>query len=352
MIRIAVIGCGTVTERLHLPAIASLPEMTATWIVDVALDRARTLARKYGVPQVTHDYTQVADVDAALIATPHHLHAPMGEFFLRQGVHVLCEKPLAINAEHAERLVTIARNKDLILTVGVFRRYYPVSAFFRHAIEVEWLGPIERIDVEEGDPYSWKSQSTFMMDCEKAGGGVLIDTGSHTLDRLLWWFGSPEVLLESYYDNSYSGVETDCEMRLSMPWRGRQIPVRVELSRTRTLRNTFQVFMSHGMIESPVNDPTKAWFLDQRLNSPTSKAAPVSINLSSPAESLGADIASYFKHQLSDFCAAIMTGKEPLNVGKTVVVVVRLIESCYATRQAMSEPWVHSGMVNTEGSRA
>ena len=229
--------------------------------------------------------------------------------------------------------------------MGVFRRYYPVSTFFRRVIEVNWLGSIERIDVEEGWPYQWDLQSRFILERDKAGGGVLIDTGSHTLDRLLWWFSSPEATLESYYDNSDSGVETDCEIHFSVPWQDCQIPVRVELSRTRTLRNTFQLFTSFfGTIESPVNIPDKAWFVDRRLSSPTAAAVPVQLDLSTQPEPLDARSQSYFESQLSDFCAAIRTGEAPLNAGATVIPVVRLIESCYAERQPMPEPWVRFGM--------
>ena len=274
MIRIGVIGCGAATQHLHLPAIARLPEAEAVWIVDVQSDRATALAQEYGIPNVTDDYSRVVDVDAVLIATPHHLHVPMSEFFLTHGVHVLCEKPLAIRLADAKQIVALAKERSLILAVGVFRRYYPVSAFFRRVIEADWLGPVERVDVEEGGPYNWDLQSRFMMERDKAGGGVLIDTGSHTLDRVLWWFGNPKANVESYYDNSVRGVETDCEVRFSIPWQGRPIPVRVELSRTRTLRNTFQVFTSFGMIEAPANVPDKAWFLDRRLSSATSDARP------------------------------------------------------------------------------
>lgn len=355
MARFALIGCGAAVEQLHLPALVSLPEAQVTWIVDVQQERAWAIARRYGISNVTDDYTQVVDVEAVLIGTPHHLHAPMADFFLQRGVHVLCEKPLAIKAAEVERLVTTARAKNLTLAVGVFRRYYPVSRFFKRIIEAEWLGAIERIDAEEGTPFDWPLQSFYLMDRSQAGGGVLIDAGSHTLDRLLWWFGGSEITLESYCDNSASGVETDCEMRFSILWRGRQIPIRVELSRTRTLRNTFQVFMSSGMVESPVNHPTRAWFVDKRLSSAVDPAQPVFIDLTSPTEASRAEIRSYFRDQLIDFCMAIRAGRQPLNAGETVLPVVRLIESCYAVRQDMPEPWVEFGLdyqlLNTEGAQ-
>ena len=352
MIRIGVIGCGAAAERLHLPAIARLPEAEATWIVDVQLDRAKVVAKQYGITNVTDDYTQVADVDAVLVATPPYLHAPMSEFFLARGVHVLCEKPFTTTAADAQRLVAMAREKNLVLAVGVFRRYYPVSAFFRRVIEIDWLGPVERIDAEEGSQYDWGPQSTFRVEHDKAGGGVLIDTGSHTIDRILWWFGSPKANLVSYCDNSYGGPETDCEVRFSIQWQNRRIPIRVELSKARTLRNTFQIFTSFGMIEAPANVPDKAWFNDRRLSSPAHTSWLIHLDIGSQADGSGRGILSCFQDQIRDFCAAIRTGKEPLNAAQSVIPLVRLIESCYSNRQAMPEPWVEFGMdhvlLNTE----
>jgi predicted dehydrogenase len=352
MIRVGVIGCGAAAERLHLPAIAHLPEVEATWIVDAQLDRAKAVAQQYDVFNVTDDYTQVADIDAVLIATPPYLHAPMSEFFLAQEVHVLCEKPFTIRTADAERLVALAQERNLVLAVGVFRRYYPVSAFFRHVIETDWLGPVERVDAEEGSQYDWGPQSTFRVERDKAGGGVLIDTGSHTIDRILWWFDTPKISLESYCDdNSYDGLEADCEVRFSIQWRDRSIPVRVELSRTRNLRNTFQVFTSHGMIESPANVPNKAWFSDRRLGL-TYASSPIFLDIGEQSGETGRRILSYFQDQLGDFCAAIGTGKEPLNAAQSIVPLVRLIESCYSNRQAIPQPWVAFGMdhvlLNTE----
>lgn len=344
MIRIGVIGCGAATERLHLPAIAQVPEAEAFWIVDVQPDRIQTIAQKYLIPNVTDDHRQVADVDAVLIATPPYLHAPMSEFFLERGVHILCEKPFTTRAADAERLVALAEEKKLILTVGVYRRYYPVSKLLRRAIESDWMGSVERIDAEEGSVYDWGPHSTFRTDSEKAGGGVLIDTGSHTIDRILWWFGSPRANLESYCDNSRGGPETDCEVHLSIQWKSRQIPIRVELSKARTLRNTFQVFTSFGMLEIPANVPDKAWFSDRRLSSPTYADPPILLDLGNQASGSGRGALPYFQNQIRDFCAAIRTGEGPLNAAQSVLSLMRLIESCYLKRQAMPEPWVDISM--------
>lgn len=340
MIRVAVVGAGAASEKLHLPALGAFGDLRVTWLVDADVARARELGRLFDIPRVTADYREVDDIDVALIVTPHNLHVPMAEFFLRRRVHVLVEKPLALRVDDAERVVELARAQGVVLAVGVFRRYYPVADLVRQAIASEWLGPVERVDVEEGWPYDWNAQSSFLLSRERAGGGVLIDTGSHTLDRILWWFDGATVSVEAYMDNAHGGVESDCVVHLSLLWRGRTIPVRAELSRTRQLRNTFQVFTTCGSIETPVNVPHRAWLSDRRLSDGTT---PIALDLR-PETLTDHKIGTYFVRQFQDFCAAIRTGAMPRNAASTVLPTVRLIESCYAVRTSLEEPWVCLGL--------
>ena len=340
MIRMALIGCGAVVQQSHLPAISNINDVEATWIVDVQKDQAKAMAARYNINNVTADYTDDIDVDAVLISTPQYLHVPMCEHFLDRGIHVLCEKPLAITMEDATRLVGMAKEKNLVLAAGVFRRYYPVSGFCRLVIDKEWLGKVQRIDIEEGFPYEWDLKSRFMMKRDEAGGGVLIDTGSHTLDCLLYWFGFPEINLSKYCDNSENGVESDCEIRFSLLWKGSEVPVRVELSRTRTLRNSYQLIMSNGLLEVPANVPDKVWVVDHRLADKCAPQPRLMINLSGSNCITNSAKPSYFEAQLMDFCKSIKERYEPINSGLTVLPLVQLIERCYRSRQAIEEPWV------------
>src|SRR5207248_2297242 len=86
---------------------------------------------------------------------------------------------------------------------------------------------------------------------QTAGGGVLIDYGSHTLDRLLALFDGPGEVTD-YRDNDRGGgVESDCEVRLRLTHKGRRVEGRVELSRTRNLRNSYRVRCERGVLELP-----------------------------------------------------------------------------------------------------
>src|SRR5262245_63597585 len=82
----------------------------------------------------------------------------------------------------------------------------------------------------------------------EAGGGMLVDMGSHVLDLLLYICDATPTLVQ-YSDNAGSGVETDCRIELGLSRRGSFVPAHVELSRMRTLSNTLRVEGTRGWIE-------------------------------------------------------------------------------------------------------
>ncbi|MFN2445975.1 MAG: Gfo/Idh/MocA family protein, partial [Vicinamibacterales bacterium] len=107
--KIGIIGCGAATEKLHLPALATL-RLTPHLLVDPNLQRAQQLAEKFNVARVAETYESSIDgIDAAIIAVPHHLHARVSSDLLRRGIHVLVEKPLAPTEAECREVVEAAR---------------------------------------------------------------------------------------------------------------------------------------------------------------------------------------------------------------------------------------------------
>lgn len=344
MIRLGVVGCGSVAQQYHLPALAELPVFSVVGLADPNLIVLKQVQSRWLVPQAESDYRKLRDLDAVLIASPHSLHAPMCDYFLRQDVHVLVEKPMVISEKEAEKLVLLANERKKVFAVGVFRRYYPSSLLIRSMIQQNWLGGVVEIDAEEGVLYDWELQSRFLLDRSLAGGGVLIDTGSHLLDRLLWWFPDARVHLESYADNSARGVESDCEIHLRMQWDTKVIPCHVVLSRTRQLRNTIRLRLRKGWIEIGSNIPNGFCLESSDLTSEESSLSPLWLQCGLPSDTPTLP-QEYFRKQLADFARAIETRDPPLNDAVTNLPAVRLIEQCYACRKSLPEPWNENATV-------
>lgn len=235
-LRVGVIGCGAVAEIGHLPALRSNPDCTVTALIDKNVERLKELARIYK-PEITDtDYRRcLRQIDAAVVALPHSLHAPVTAELLENGVHVLVDKPMAMTAAQCDQMIAAAERAQRLLAVGLMRRFIYAASLAKTLIDGGMLGPVESFDFAEGDIYNWPVTSDFFFKRQTAGGGVLLDTGAHTLDLLLWWLGPVDSY--EYFDDCVAaqGVEADCRMELKMSSGAEGV---IELSRTRNLRNT------------------------------------------------------------------------------------------------------------------
>lgn len=328
-LRLAVIGCGAVAELSHLPALAASDAFKLTHLVDTNLTRARALAHKFGVRDVADDYSQiVGKVDAAIVALPHSLHAPVSAALLAAGIHVLVEKPMATRIEECEAMIEAGAKSGAVLAVGLMRRHYATCQFVKRLIAHGVLGDIRSFDVREGMVYNWPVASDFFFRRETAGGGVLIDTGAHTLDLLLWWLGDYDSV--TYYDDSMGGVEADCELHVCLKTGASGV---VELSRTRNLRNTFVLRGSRAVLE-----------VGTGLGSSVSLApTDGDIALCGSVSWTSGVIETpqvVMRRQLDDFAEVICQGRNPLVTGEDGMRSVALIEDCYTSRLPLDQPWL------------
>ena len=328
-VRLAIVGCGAVTELYHLPAAQETDQVQVTVLVDRNLPRAQRLAEQYKVECVLDDYQAIdGKADAAIVALPHYLHAPVSVELLRQGIHVLVEKPMALTIEECDRMIEAARQSGAVLAVGLVRRFYAASRFVKQLLDEGWLGQIRSFDVREGAIYSWPVASDFFFRKEAAGGGVLVDTGAHTLDMLLWWLGDYENV--EYYDDAMGGVEANCEIRLTLKNGAEGI---VELSRTRDLRNTFCIKGERGTLEIGVGfNPTVCLELCDRSASLEGRVLAQRF----PQEGF----LDVMRQQLDDFAQAVRGEGQPFVPGEEGRRSVALFEECYRVRQPLELPWL------------
>src|SRR5262249_10123493 len=110
-------------------------------LVDNDLDRARQMASKFNGNSVWSDYREtLKSVDGAIVALPSHLHHPVSMDFLSQGIHVLCEKPLAESAAKATEMVEEAHRTRAVLAVDYLQRLIPSFAKVKELLTEGTLG--------------------------------------------------------------------------------------------------------------------------------------------------------------------------------------------------------------------
>jgi predicted dehydrogenase/nucleoside-diphosphate-sugar epimerase len=345
-VRLAVFGCGAITQGFHLPVLAGHDDIDVVALVDPRVDVARDLARRYHVPTAlpNADALDPATLDAVLLATPARLHAEQAIDWMTRGAHVLVEKPMALSSTDAERMVHAATASGKVLSVGVYRRLLPAIRLLRATLDTTALGPLQSIDLAVGSAYTWPLTTLAGMKKSESGGGMLLDMGTHVLDLLLQLVPGTAVL-KRYADNTLGGVESDCVVELSLKTPGGLVPARVELSRTRTLHNTFKFQCSNGTLlwrfgeRDTIELRPDATFVDPLGGRP--RESRIDARWRDEPEVMGYES---FRAQFDDFIGAIRHDRRPALSGESMLPVVRLIEDCYARREPLVEPWVTVGL--------
>lgn len=325
---LAVVGCGAVTQLMHLPALSQTPEIAVRALVDVNHQRLKKLSQVYGIAQTYTDYQALPEtIQAVLIALPNHLHAPVSTYFLRRGMHVYVEKPMALTPAESATMLLAAEQSGATLAVGMMRRAYPAMQFIQRCVAVGALGPIQRVIWHEGYTAGWETTSDFIVRPEQAGGGVFTDLGAHILDMLLWWFGS--LIPLTYADDALGGLEANCQATLGLPGGA---TAQVELSRSRTLSNTVRLEGQYATLSAGVQSGDTVSWVSATPTAPMLVGYPQGV--AGPTTQRAALITMF-----RDFAQAIAEKRAPLVPGMQGQQNVDIIQRCYSLKQYLPYPW-------------
>jgi predicted dehydrogenase len=195
-IRIGFIGAGGIARSAHFNALNQLKDIaTVVAVSDVMLAGAQSLAKELGAEHVFQDYRellQLKEVDAVLITVPNFLHADIAVEAMEAGKHVLCEKPMALNGEHAERMVATQKKTGKILMVALNNRFRTDIQHLKAMAEAGELGEIYSAKCGWMRRAGIPGWGAWFTDMSKSGGGPLIDIGVHMLDLTLYLMGNPK----------------------------------------------------------------------------------------------------------------------------------------------------------------
>ena len=149
------------------------------------------MAAEHGISQVYTDYRKMIRsglVDAVVVITPEAMHHPITMAALEAGLHVMCEKSMALNADQARQMRDAAEASGLVTMVGYIWRWVPPFNYVHHLIEQGYIGHCHHAHFlqQNGgglDPsYGWRFDPA-------QGHGMLGDLGSHMIDLARWYVG-------------------------------------------------------------------------------------------------------------------------------------------------------------------
>ncbi len=324
---LAVIGCGQIAESCLLPAMLEIGWRPAL-LVEKDSTQLHKLAKQFGAAAAceTIDKADLSDLDGAIVSLPNHLHEPVCCELLKQGIHVLVEKPMARTSDECASIIAAAQSGKAQLGVAHVYRFRKLNQWIHALIKSGIAGPVKRFDIRVGNPFSWPVKSASIWNKHQSGGGALIDVGVHVIDLLLWWFNDLNII--EYLDDSESGVEAECHLTLSTDNGASGV---LELSRTRQLRNTVIIDCEKGSLEVGIFDGSII-----RAKGAACEFSYADTMLSNmPDEPWN----TLFVYELKDFANAILESHPPLVSPSDGARAVAFVESCYSQRKPYIYPW-------------
>lgn len=214
-LRIGLIGAGGVVRALHAPLLKQFADISVEWVYDIRFDAARAVADAFGIPWAHDDLVRCPDVDAVLIAIPVGVRDNAWRIAAERKWHVLCEKPAARTVSELDEVLSRMQQARRVVSFGLMRRFYQGMICLRDLMTQRVFGDPLEIWAGEGgaQPRTGRGGDWYQLDRRLAGGGVLIETGSHLLDQIMFVSGATGATLEDYVQRSWQdSLEFDARL--------------------------------------------------------------------------------------------------------------------------------------------
>lgn len=208
-LQVALVGAGTISH-CHMQAYRKLPGVRVAAVCDINGERAKQFSQQYGIPNWYTNRRAMLEaecLDAVSAVTWNNAHGPVSIDALNAGVHVLCEKPLALNAAEALEMQKAAEKSGRLLMPGFCTRYEEGAKLLKKMADGGELGTVYHVKATFlrrcGNPGGWFADET------RSGGGPVIDLGVHVLDLARYFTGMPRAVTVSASVNRFIGSRPD-----------------------------------------------------------------------------------------------------------------------------------------------
>jgi predicted dehydrogenase len=190
-IRVGVIGTNF-GAHVHLPALSVLPECEITAICGLDVSRLERIADAYDLRLTFTDYRELIaskEVDAITVATPPMLQHPIAVAAAAAHKHLLCEIPMARNANEAREMFRLAETTGITAMVNAAARFLPARVRMKELVDDGYLGALHLVQATFLRPMPYASERWSWSADSEMGGGMLGIVGTPIVDSLRWWFG-------------------------------------------------------------------------------------------------------------------------------------------------------------------
>lgn len=311
-IRAGIIGLGGI-GRVHLEALRRIGVKVVA-IAGSSLNSARQHAGQFNIPVACcpEELPSLADVEVVHVCATNHLHAKLAEAAIAGGKHVVCEKPLALSADEAWRLVGLAAKKGVVAAVPYAYRYYAMPRLLRSLIAEGRLGEVHLVRggfvLEE---ILLRSADHWFLDPARMGNSItLADVGVHWWDLVEYVIGTRVTSVVSSLRSVRSGTKAppgDDSDAVLFLFKSGAAGVAAMSHTAAGHNNTFdiEVFGTEGSARWSEEDPDHLWL--HRLAGPVemmSRSSSVDVDLPDTLQ-LPAGLPQGFNDAFRDMMSAI-----------------------------------------------
>jgi predicted dehydrogenase len=253
-LRWGVLGNATIARRCVIPAIDKSANGTLRALGTRCPGNAGDIAARHALERLVAGYDAVLDdpaVDAVYIPLPNHLHRPWTMKALRAGKHVLCEKPLALNAQEAREMTAQAAASGRLLMEAFMYRFHPRCREVKRLADSGGLGRLRSLRAAfcyAMDQAALKGAANFRLSPE-TGGGALLDIGCYAVSAARWLMSAEPSAVQAQAVYRH-GVDVHVMGTLRF---GDGALAAVEAGFTSALQQTFSVSGSEAAVEMPHN---------------------------------------------------------------------------------------------------
>ncbi|WLR95728.1 Gfo/Idh/MocA family protein [Shinella zoogloeoides] len=328
-IRWGVLGCAGIAAKAIIPAIQSSRLGRVTAIASRDLDRAKTMAARFGIPKAHGSYEDLLadpEIDAIYNPLPNHLHVPLTIGALEHGKPVLCEKPIALDAAQAMEIAAAQKAAGLPVAEAFMVRHHPQWKT-AHALVAEGrLGEVRAIQTIFSyyldDPRNVRNQADI-------GGGGLFDVGCYAVNTARFLFGAEPLRAIALMERDPTfGTDRLTSGLLEFP-EGRQLAFTCSTQLALTQKVTVLGTRARLEIPIPFNAPADA---------PTRLVLDDGRDLAGGGrEEIAIAPVDQYREQADAFAEAVLTGK-PLETGlDDAVANMKAVDALF--RSAVSGRW-------------
>lgn len=191
-VRVGVVSTSWWADAMYLPALDAHPGADVVAVCGRNRERADAFAARWGIPQVYTDAGALigsGEIDALVVASGHESHYPITMEALEAGLHVLCEKPLALRYGHAEEMAALAAEKGVTHCTPFTYRFMPTNRYINELIEDGYIGRPYHLNLRYYTGYARTPGYGWRHDRAYSATGVLGNIASHFFYLAYWWFG-------------------------------------------------------------------------------------------------------------------------------------------------------------------